>query len=410
LNNQVITFGCRLNIFESEVIKNAVANLDDVIVFNTCSVTKEAQRQAYQAIRKAKRDFPLKKIIVTGCAAQLNPEKFALMKEVDQILGNEEKLIASSYVKPEKVVVNDIMSIKESALHLVESFDGKARAFVQIQNGCNHRCTFCIIPFARGNNRSMRQEDIITQITQLVDNGYKEIVLTGVDISDYGGDLEPKSTLAQLIKTLLKEIPALIRLRLSSIDVAEIDAELFELLAYEPRIMPHVHISAQSGDNMILKRMKRRHNREMVLDFCHNLRAKRVDVAFGADFIAGFPTENEEMFKNTLDLVKQAKIQYLHVFPYSAHDKTPAAKMPQVENTIRKARAKELRAAGEVELKEFLSKQVGKNISAIAEGADTLRAENFATIKSNTQTIAGEVYQVKITHALDDKLLGNLVV
>ncbi len=409
MNNQVITFGCRLNIFESEVIKNAIADLDDVIVFNTCSVTKEAQRQAYQAIRKAKRDFPLKKIIVTGCAAQLNPEKFAHMKEVDQILGNEEKLIASSYAQPAKVLVNDIMSIKETALHLVASFEGKARAFVQIQNGCNHRCTFCIIPFARGNNRSIKQEDIVTQIRQLVDTGYKEIVLTGVDISDYGGDLEPKATLAGLIKILLREIPALSRLRLSSIDVAEIDAELFQLLAYEPRIMPHIHLSVQSGDNMILKRMKRRHNREMVLDFCDNLRNIRPSVAFGADLIAGFPTESEVMFENTVNLLKQAKIPYLHVFPYSAHAQTPAAKMPQVAGEIIKARAKILRAVGREELREFLSKQVGATLSAIAETNDTLRAENFATIKSNTQITAGEVYQVNITQALDDKLLGNVV-
>jgi len=299
-NAQVITFGCRLNIYESEIIKQnlATSNLDNVVVFNTCAVTKEAEKQARQAIRKLKNTDPNTKIIVTGCAAQNTPEMFAAMPEVDKILGNEEKLSPQYYnFDSEKILVNDIMSIKETANHLVTSFEGRARAFLQVQNGCNHRCTFCIIPYGRGNSRSVPIGSIVQQIRSLLAQDFKEIVFTGVDATSYGADLPGSPTYAQMIKRVLSQVPELQRLRLSSIDVAEIDDELFELMAYEKRLMPHFHISLQAGDNMILKRMKRRHNRQQVIDFCHKLRSLRPEVAYGADIIAGFPTETDDMFR-----------------------------------------------------------------------------------------------------------------
>ena len=366
-NNQIITFGCRLNIYESQIIKDNVekSGLKDCIVVNTCAVTNEAEKQALQAIRKLKRENPTSKIIVTGCGAQLHPELFALMPEVTKILGNQEKMQASSYnfdISPEKVFVNDIMQVKEGANHLVQHFDKKTRAFIEIQNGCNHRCTFCIIPFARGNNRSSTIAQIIDQVKNLVLKGYKEVIFTGVDITDYGKDLPGSPNLASLIKRLLTLVPDLPRLRLSSIDVAEVDEELFQLMANEKRLMPHFHISVQAGDNMILKRMKRRHNREKILEFCHNLRYLRPEVSFGADIIAGFPTETEEMFANTYNLIAEAGIQFLHIFPYSPRAGTPAAKMPQVDNFTKKKRAKLLREAGAVELTNFLQKMIGKKL------------------------------------------------
>ncbi len=340
--NQVITFGCRLNAYESQVIKMKLkeANAQDCIVINTCSVTKEAIKKAKQEVRIQKRKNPLAKIIVTGCAAQIDPEMFSKMPEVFQVIGNEEKLHSVNYygTQTEKILVNDIMSIKETAGHLVSHFENNTRAFVQIQNGCNHRCTFCTIPYGRGNNRSVPIGAIISQIKHLVEVGYKEVVLTGVDITDYGCDLPGKSTLGQATNRILNLVPELQRLRLSSVDVAEIDPELLELIKYHPKLMPHLHISMQSGDNMILKRMKRRHSREEVINFCNEVRQTRSEVAFGADIIAGFPTETDQMFENTKNLVDEAGLQYLHVFPYSAHPNTPASKMPQVENKIKKER------------------------------------------------------------------------
>jgi threonylcarbamoyladenosine tRNA methylthiotransferase MtaB len=412
INNEIITFGCRLNNYESEVIKNALdkSGASNVIVFNTCAVTKEAERQARQAIRKAKRDFPDKKIIVTGCAAQLSPEKFASMVEVDKVIGNEEKLKPEFYsLDEEKVMVNDIMSITETAEHLISSFDGKSRAFVQVQNGCNHRCTFCIIPFARGNSRSVPIGVIVNQVKNLVELGFNEIVITGVDISDYGLDLPGSPSLASMIKRLLTLVPELPRLRLSSIDVAEIDDELFELLSYEKRLMPHVHISLQAGDNMILKRMKRRHTRENVIEFCHKLRAIRPNIAFGADIIAGFPTETEEMFNNSLDLISQASIQYLHVFPYSEREGTPATKMPQVEKHIRKERASKLRAQGEIELNKFLINQINSSMQVIVEQGNIARSENFLTVKIDQQLALGSIYNVKINSYEPGHLIGSVI-
>lgn len=399
-NVEISTFGCRLNIYESEAIKEQLKDVSfegEVVVFNTCAVTQEAERQAVQAIRRAKRDYPNKKIIVTGCAAQLDPKKFSNMSEVDQVLGNQEKLNKKNYISSaEKVLVNDIMSIKETAGHIVSSFEGKIRSFVQIQNGCNHRCTFCTIPFARGNNRSVPIAVIVEQIKKLVDNGYKEVVLTGVDITDFGLDLPGTPKLGDMVKRLLTLVPELPMLRLSSLDVAEIDPLLFELMAYEPRVMPYAHISLQAGDNMILKRMKRRHNREQVLEFCHKLKSLRPDTVFGADIIAGFPTETEEMFQNSFDLISEAGLQLLHVFPYSARANTPAARMPQLPKALRKERAEKLRNEGHKELEKFFVNNIGKKIKVIVEKDNIARSENFLQVKLPCSYSEGEVLEVVI--------------
>ena len=383
-NHEVVTFGCRLNTYESEVIKNnlALSDMDNVVVFNTCAVTKEAERQAKQAIRHHKKHNPDSKIIVTGCAVQANPALFSGMDEIDKILGNEEKMQPEFYsFDSDRVLVNDIMSIKETALHLVEHFEGKSRAFIQVQNGCNHRCTFCIIPYGRGNSRSVPVGAIVNQVRVLVEQGYKEIVMTGVDVTAYGPDLPGQPTFAQMIKRVLLAVPELQRLRLSSIDVAEIDDELFEILAYEKRLMPHLHISLQAGDNIILKRMKRRHNRDQILEFCDKMRGVRPDVAFGADIIAGFPTETDEMFENTRRLISEASLQYLHVFPYSSRPETPAARMPQVEKAVRKERAKILREEGEKELQKFYQRNVGKAMNILVESDNRGHTENFIPVK-----------------------------
>jgi len=384
MTNEVVTFGCRLNIYESEIIKKnlSISGLTNVTVFNTCTVTKEAENEAYKAIRKAKRNNPELKIIVTGCAAQNNPQNFAAMPEVDKVIGNEEKLSSFYYnINENKLAVNDIMSVKETASHLISNFEGKARAFLQVQNGCDHRCTYCIIPYGRGNSRSVPIGVIVEQVKYLVVEGYNEVVFTGVDVTAYGSDLPGQPTFAQMIKRLLNLVPELKRLRLSSIDVAEIDDELFELMAFEERLMPHFHISLQSGDNMILKRMKRRHNRELVIDFCNRLRNKRPNVAFGADIIAGFPTENTSMFNNTRMLIKEADLQYLHIFPYSPRENTPAARMPQIERIIKKERAAELRALGELQLERFFKRSVGSKVNLLIEKEQVAHSENFIPVR-----------------------------
>lgn len=412
-NNQVITFGCRLNSYESAVIKEALskANASDAIVFNTCSVTKEAERQARQAIRKYRRLNPTAKIYVTGCAAQINPQNFAQMPEVDVILGNQEKLLATSYLEngEDRIRVNDIMSVKETASHMVSSFDGKSRAFVQVQNGCNHRCTFCIIPYGRGNSRSTPPGEIVEHIKKLVDSNYKEIVLTGVDITDYGLDLPGKPTLGQVVKRILKLVPELARIRLSSIDVAEIDNDLLDLIANEPRFMPYLHISLQAGDDMILKRMKRRHSRKQVIDFCSMARNLNPNISFGADIIAGFPTETDEMFTNSLNLVSEAGIQFTHVFPYSEREGTPAARMPQVPVETRKLRAKLLRDAGQKELTKFSNAQIGKISSAIIENDGTGRLENFLKINFLEKPNTEQLVKTKITKFIDGELYGEIL-
>lgn len=411
MKQEVVTFGCRLNTYESEVIKSnlGTSGLDNVVVFNTCAVTKEAERQAKQAIRKAKRTNPDLKVIVTGCSAQINPKQYSDMPEVDKVIGNEEKLRAENYVfDQEKTAVNDIMSIKETASHLINSLEGKARAFVQVQNGCNHRCTFCIIPYGRGNSRSVPMGEVVTQVRKLVEAGYNEVVLTGVDITDYGKDLPGEPSFGQMVKRLLALVPDLPRLRLSSVDVAEIDEDLFWLIANEPRLMPHFHISLQAGDDMVLKRMKRRHTRQDVLDFVAKVRAVRPDAAFGADIIAGFPTETDEMFANTLALVSEAGLQHLHVFPYSARTGTPAAKMPQVRVAIRKERAKKLREAGEIELQKHLNKNINKTMQVIVEKDLFARGADYSSVRLQKAAIPGEVIDVRIIAAQDGELVGVL--
>ena len=409
----VITFGCRLNIFESEVIKDSLAKSDvkNVLVFNTCSVTQEAEKQAIKSIRKARKDNPDKRIIVTGCAAQVNPQKYSDLDEVDLVLGNTEKFNAQNYNEniTDKILVSDIMQVKETAGHLVTSFGGKTRAFIEIQNGCNHRCTFCTIPFGRGNNRSVPIGDIVKQVSLLVKQGYKEIVLTGVDITDYGLNLPGTPSLGDMTKRLLSLVPNLPRLRLSSIDVAEVDNTLLQLILYEKRLMPHFHISLQSGDNMILKRMKRRHNRNQVIDFCNLVRKYRKDVAFGADIIAGFPTETEEMFTNSLNLIKESKIQYIHAFPYSERDGTPAARMPQVKQHLRKERTKALIEQGKIELSEFSKKYVGQTVSALVEKNNVGVMENFLKIYISENVPQNNIENIYISDFVDNKLIGKIV-
>ena len=331
------------------------------------------------------------------------------MPEIDKVLGNEEKLSAKFYqLDSERVLVNDIMSVKETATHLVKSFEGKARAFIQVQNGCDHRCTFCMIPYGRGNSRSVPIGVIVEQVRLLVEQGYGEVVLTGVDVTAYGADLPGKPTFAQMIKRLLSLVPNLARLRLSSIDVAEIDAGLFNLMAYEQRLMPHFHISLQSGDNMILKRMKRRHNREQVIDFCQSLRAIRPEVSFGADIIAGFPTESDEMFENTRALIAQAAIQYLHVFPYSERDGTPAARMPQVLPAIRKKRAAILRAEGKKELLKFFESNIGAKARLLVEKNNVAHTENFIPVKLEGSYYSGQLIEAQLTAFNDQYMLARV--
>jgi threonylcarbamoyladenosine tRNA methylthiotransferase MtaB len=408
---EIINFGCRLNIYEGEVIKKqaAAAGLSNAIIFNSCAVTAEAERQVRQSIRRARKEHPNAKIIVTGCSAQVHPDMYKHMEEVDKVIGNQEKLESKFYVDDEKVVVNDIMSVKETASHMVASFEGKARAFVQVQNGCNHRCTFCIIPYGRGNSRSVPLGDIVAQVRSLVESGYKEVVLTGVDITDYGKDLPGEPTLGQMIKRLLALVPELPRLRLSSIDAVEADEELYRLLAEEPRLMPHIHVSLQAGDDMILKRMKRRHSRKDALEFMARVRNLRPDVVFGADIIAGFPTETEERFKNTLDIVEEAGLTFLHVFPFSAREGTPAARMPQVKKEIRKERAARLRAAGEKQLAHYLASQVGKTMQVIVEKEQTARTPHFAVATLDKNCEPGSLVQAKIVGANQQSLFGSVI-
>ncbi len=407
--NQIITFGCRLNIYESEVIRDNLgkAGVENAIVFNTCAVTSEAERQARQAIRKARRNNPDTKIIVTGCGAQINPEKYLAMPEVNNVIGNEDKLQAATYfaLDTERVRVNDIMELKTTALHMTESFDGHTRAFVQVQNGCNHRCTFCIIPYGRGNSRSVPMGDIVTQVRSLVAAGYKEVVITGVDITDYGKDLPGAPSLGQMLKRLLMLVPELPRLRISSIDAAEVDNDVLDLLANELRLMPHLHLSVQAGDDMILKRMKRRHNRADIINFTAKARALRPDMVFGADIIAGFPTETDEMFENTRRLVEEAGLTYLHVFPYSERENTPAAKMPQLPKPLRKARAAILRKEGEKQLQKFLQSRIGKTENVLVENNGTGRTEHFAEVRLN-EGVLGEIKTLRTTGFYDNYLVA----
>lgn len=417
-NIKLVTFGCRLNTYESEVMRSLAgdAGLGKTIIVNTCAVTSEAERQARQSIRKLKRENPDFDIIVTGCSAQINPTQYADMKEVERVIGNDEKLKVESYLdKHSRIQVNDIMSVKETATHLVSGFDGKVRAFVQIQNGCNHRCTFCTIPFGRGNSRSVPLSEIAKQIHVLLENGFKEFAITGVDITDYGKDLPASPTLGQTLRRLFNLVPNLTRLRLSSLDPVEVDDDLFELIQSEPRLLPHFHISLQAGDDMILKRMKRRHLRNDVVEFCKKVKNLRPDAVFGADIIAGFPTETEEMFQNTLNLVEECDLTYLHVFPYSPRPGTPAARMPQVVKDVRKERASRLRDAGEKQFEKYLKSLLGSTDDVLIEehAKDDPKVflgktKGFAPIRINHPNLEiGQIAHVKIS-GLDSKtLLGE---
>ena len=386
----VITFGCRLNTYESEVIKAEAgkAGLNNALVFNTCAVTSEAVRQARQAIRRARRENPDSRIIVTGCAAQTEGANFAGMAEVDLVLGNEEKLKSSSYRElpdfgvsaSEKLVVNDIMSVTETAPQMVRLIDGHVRAFIQVQNGCDHRCTFCIIPYGRGNSRSVPMGSVVDQARMLAENGYREIVLTGVDATSYGADLPGAPSLGQLAKAILKHVPEISRLRLSSIDSVEADDHLWDLIADEPRFMPHLHLSLQHGDNLILKRMKRRHAREDAIEFMTRARNLRPEMSFGADIIAGFPTESEEMFANSVRLAEECGIAKLHVFPFSPREGTPAARMPQLDRGLVKERASRLRAAGERLHAAHLAGMAGSVQRILVENTGLAHTENFTLV------------------------------
>ncbi len=411
MNAEVITFGCRLNAYESEVIRAhaQAAGLENTVIVNTCAVTAEAERQARQAIRRARRRAPGARIIVTGCAAQIDPAAYAAMPEVDQVLGNAEKLRFDSFAEPgtERVRVNDIMSVRETAAHLVTGFAGRARAFVQVQNGCDHRCTFCVIPYGRGNSRSVPMGEIAAQTRALVEAGYREIVLTGVDLTAYGADLPGRPTLGQMTRRLLAAVPELERLRLSSLDVAEVDDDLMDVIAGEARLMPHLHLSLQSGDDLVLKRMKRRHRRAQAIDFCDAVRRLRPDVVFGADLIAGFPTESEDMFRRTLDLVDEAGLTYLHVFPYSARRGTPAARMPQVPAADRKQRAARLRARGAAAVRAFLARCVGRTVEVLVERAGEGRSEQFAPVRLPGDCLPGALVRAVAVAASEDALIGR---
>jgi threonylcarbamoyladenosine tRNA methylthiotransferase MtaB len=399
---EIITFGCRLNAFESEVMRGhaRAAGLAGAVIVNTCAVTAEAERQARQAIRRARRERPEAQIIVTGCAAQIDPDSYAAMAEVDRVLGNEEKLKAESFAPQAaaRIAVDDIMTVEETTGHLIEGFEGRTRAFVQVQQGCDHRCTFCVIPFGRGNSRSVR----------LVDNGVAEIVLSGVDITGYGRDLPGRPGLGQLARRLLALVPGLRRLRLSSVDPVELDDELLRLLAGEERLMPHLHLSLQSGDDMILKRMKRRHLGADVLRLCTRARALRPDVVFGADLIAGFPTETEAMFENTLAAVEDLGLTYLHVFPYSPRPGTPAARMPQVPGAARKARAARLRATGEAALAKFLEGRIGTTARVLVEKPGFGRSEHYAPV-ALTHGAPGQIVGARIAGLAGGRLIGEVL-
>ncbi|MEE9251554.1 MAG: tRNA (N(6)-L-threonylcarbamoyladenosine(37)-C(2))-methylthiotransferase MtaB [Alphaproteobacteria bacterium] len=409
----VITFGCRLNAYESEVMRGHArkAGLEDAVIVNTCAVTAEAERQARQAIRKLRRESSTARIIVTGCAAQIDPDRFADMPEVDYVLGNEEKLKPESFALRDapRVLVNDIMSVNETAGHLIEGFEGRARAFVQVQQGCDHRCTFCIIPYGRGNSRSVPMGEVAAQVRRLVENGYAEVVLSGVDITAYGADLPSNPTLGRMVRRLLARVPELRRLRLSSVDPAEVDDDLFRLIATEPRLMPHLHLSLQSGDEVILKRMKRRHSRAQTLALCEKARRLRPDIVFGADLIAGFPTETDEMFENTLELIEACGLTYLHVFPFSSRPGTPAARMPQVPGPVRSRRAAALRAAGEAALERFLAGRIGTTAEVLVERPGVGRSEHYAPVRIDPNMPSGTIVKAQITGVAGAELVGRTV-
>lgn len=413
---EVVTFGCRLNAFESEVIRREAedAGLSETIVVNTCAVTNEAVAQARQTIRRLRREKPDTRIVVTGCAAQTEPAMFAAMPEVDRVLGNDDKLHSKAWhetrtafdvASEQKISVADIMAVTEMAPHLVSGFhNGLPRVFVQVQNGCDHRCTFCIIPYGRGNSRSVAMGAVVDQVRMLVEAGHAEIVLTGVDLTSYGNDLPGAPKLGALTKQILKHVPDLKRLRISSIDSIEVDRDLLDAIARDERLMPHLHLSLQAGDDMILKRMKRRHSRNDAIEFCAQVKRLRPDIAFGADIIAGFPTETEDMFARSQDLVAECDLTFLHVFPYSSRPGTPAAKMPQVDGRVVKARAKRLRVTGEVAFKRRLDSEIGATRQVLIESATQGRTEHFVPV-AIAGGVPGEVRSLQATNHDGARLL-----
>ena len=406
---EVISLGCRLNTFEAEMMREQLQHLENTIVINTCAVTIEAERQTRQAIRRARRDNPDARLIVTGCAAQLNPAHYGAMPEVDKVLGNREKLDPSAFLfghEKDPIVVSDIMVATETAAHLIHGFDDRCRAFVEIQQGCDHRCNFCIIPFARGPCRSVSFIRIVDQVRILTEQGFKEIVLTGVDICSYGTDLPGKPSLGNLVRRLLTAVPELPRLRFSSLDPAAIDNTLYEILGEEQRVMPHFHLSIQALDDTILKRMKRRHLFADVEAVVANARSVRSDVVIGADLIAGFPTETDQQFTNTLTRVNELGITHLHVFPYSERPGTPAARMPQTAPETRKERARVLRETGAAALAQFMADQVGTDAAVLVEGNDQGLSEHYVPVRINGDTMPGKIQAVTLTSAGTDHLVG----
>ena len=408
------TLGCRLNSYETEAMKDlaASAGVQNAVVINTCAVTAEAVRKARQEIRRLRRNHPDAKLIVTGCAAQTEPETFAKMDEVDLVVGNTEKMSAETWAKlgpdfigqSERIQVDDIMSVTQTAGHLIDGFGTRSRAYVQVQNGCDHRCTFCIIPYGRGNSRSVPAGVVVDQIKRLVDKGYNEVVLTGVDLTSWGADLPAAPRFGDLVMRILKLVPDLPRLRISSIDSIEADDALMQAIATEPRLMPHLHLSLQAGDNMILKRMKRRHSREDAIAFTQEARKLRPDITFGADIIAGFPTETDAMFENSRALITDCDLTWLHVFPYSARTGTPAAKMPAVNGAIIKTRAAILRAAGMAQVTKHLAAQIGQTHSILMENPRMGRTEQFTEVSFANDQPVGQIITAKITGHTETRL------
>ena len=407
MSAEILTFGCRLNAYESEVMRDLAAGTENTIVVNTCAVTAEAERQARQTIRRLAREQPNARIVVTGCAAQIDPAAWAALPGVSRVLGNEDKLKPESWAADAGSAVSDIMQARETAPHMVTEFAGRARAFVQVQQGCDHRCTFCIIPFGRGSNRSVPIGVAVTQVRALVESGFREIVLTGVDIASYGPDLPGQPTLGQLARRLLAMVPDLPRLRLSSIDPAAIDDDLWKLIAEEPRLMPHLHLSLQAGSDLILKRMKRRHLTADAMAVIERARALRPGIAVGADLIAGFPTETEALFDETLAFVEAADIPYVHVFPYSERPGTPAARMPAVPKPLRKERAARLRDAGERAAARFLGEHIGRDIALLTETSDTGHSEHFAPVRLTTALAPGRLIAARVTGSTGSVLLAE---
>ena len=414
-NAEIITFGCRLNIYESEILKQGVKdnNIENTSIFNSCAVTSETVRQVKQSIRKRKREFPDDKIIVTGCAAQTEPKTFSEMDEVDLVSGNIEKrninnLISNEFSKS-KINVGNIMDNKQELNGLTDGYDDRSRAFIEIQNGCNHRCTFCIIPYGRGNSSSKSVKNIISEINLMLETGHKEIVLTGVDIASWGHDLEKKSNLGFLISKILIGCPNLKRLKLSSMDIIGFDDQLLDIVSSEKRVLPHLHLSLQAGDNMILKRMKRRHLREDAINLCSKIRGKRKDVAFGADLITGFPTETNQMFLNTLKIVDECNLDWLHVFPFSPRPGTPAAKMPQNKREVSKERARILRNKGEEIKKLHLNNLVGKEVEVFVEKNNSGHTNQFAPVKLEDNFLPGSSVIAKIIKSDNNYVYGKSI-